>query len=162
MTSRRLLQALITTQLLGLVIYTHPAMVFCSPAYGDMWVLEHANGFETPVWSNWSTSGVPPSGRRAAAVAWDPQGDRLFVVGGRVPCSTVLADAFVLFNAGGAPGVGPNWHPLGDGASPPLPAMTGAKGAYGFHLDRFLSFGGLEADGSSIGQSSSETLWGGA
>ncbi|HET9234840.1 MAG TPA: T9SS type A sorting domain-containing protein, partial [Candidatus Eisenbacteria bacterium] len=81
---------------------------------------------------------------------WDPQGSRLFVVGGRVPCSTtVFDDAFVLQNAGGASGVGPYWGPLGDGASPALLARAGSKGAYDTLFDRFLSFGGLEADGTT-------------
>ena len=123
--------------------------VFCNPAYGDMWVLDHANGIGNAVWSGWSTSGTPPSGRRDAAVGFDPQGNRLFVIGGRVPCSTVLADAFVLQNASGAPGAGPFWGPLGAGASPVLPGRAAAKGAYDPWRDRFLSFGGLEADGTT-------------
>ena len=122
--------------------------VWCSPAYGDMHVLDHANGIGSPTWSIWTASGVPPSGRRDATVAWDPQGSRLFVVGGRFPCSTtVFGDSFVLLNAGGAPGAGPYWGPLGAGASPALPSRAGSKGAYDTLFDRFLSFGGLEADG---------------
>ena len=122
--------------------------IWCSPAYGDMHVLDHANGIGSHTWTIWSTSGVPPSGRRDATEAWDPQGNRLFVMGGRVPCSTtVFGDAFVLQNASGAPGAGPYWGPLGAGASPALPARAGAKGAYDTLFDRFVTFGGLEADG---------------
>ena len=126
--------------------------ISCFGAYGDMWVLDHANGIGTTTgWSLWSVSGTPPPLRRDAAAAYDPNGNRLIVYGGKTPCQYGLSDASVLSNASGAPDVSnPTWNSLGAGASPALPGLNGASGTYDPLFDRMVVFGGLENDISTF------------
>jgi len=82
--------------------------------------------------------------------AYDPNGNRLIVYGGRIPCSSVLTDAFVLSNADGASDVGSAWSSLGAGASPVFPGLYGAPGGYDPLFDRLVVFGGMKADGTTF------------
>jgi len=136
---------------------THNRMVasqggqYCWAPEGDMWVLDHANGLGTSAgWTNFSIPGTPPSPRHDAVFAYDPNGNRLIVYGGRTPCSSVLSDAFVLSNADGAPDVSSAWNSLGAGASPVFPGLYGAPGGYDPLFDRLVVFGGMKADGTTF------------
>ena len=124
---------------------------FCWGAPGDMWVLDHANGMGTPTgWTSWSIPGTPPAIRRDAAFAYDPIRNRLLVYGGNAPCGAVFTDAFVLTNADGTPDVYTAWSQLGSGMSLALPGQTQTPAVYDPYYDRLLTFGGREADGTTL------------
>jgi galactose oxidase-like protein len=136
---------------------THNKMVmsqggqYCWAPEGDMWVFDHANGLGTTTgWTTFSIPGTPPSPRHDSVFAYDPNGNRLIVYGGRVPCGSVLNDAFVLSNADGAPDVSSAWNSLGAGASPALPGLCRAPATYDPFFDRLVVFGGLQADGATL------------
>jgi hypothetical protein len=124
---------------------------YCDPSIGEMWTLDHANGLGTSTgWTLWSIPGTPPSSRRDAIYAYDVNGNRLLVYGGRTPCGAFKTDAFLLSNADGTPDEYTAWNQLGSGASPALPGLYGAPGGYDPLFDRLVMFGGMKADGTTF------------
>ena len=76
-----------------------------SGAMNDVWLLTSANGVGTSAWSQVSTSGGPPAGRRAASVGYNSSSNRMIVFGGdKQACGNAtqkLNDVWILTNANG-------------------------------------------------------------
>ncbi|HET9315695.1 MAG TPA: FG-GAP-like repeat-containing protein, partial [Vicinamibacteria bacterium] len=114
------------------------------PDSSDVWVLENATTPGSAQWQVIAVGGAVPPARRDAAVAYDAEGDRLFVVGGRTAGGAVLGDAWVLRNASGATGA-PEWVALDVQGTGPA-ARSGAALAYDAPSDRLLLTGGASVE----------------
>jgi hypothetical protein len=90
---------------------------------GDVWVLKNANGSGgAPAWSKPTFSGsLTPAPRQNHQAVYDPQSNRMIVVGGLSFDGTkleLLNDVWVLTNANGNDAQPPVWVKLAAGAGP--------------------------------------------
>jgi len=91
--------------------------------FGDVWILSNANGSGgTPVWTQLSPAGTPPTTRSGQSALYDAANNRMTVFGGFHSFHT-LNDTFVLTFANGIGGT-PTWTRI---------ASTGTAPGIGFH-----------------------------
>jgi hypothetical protein len=97
----------------------------------DVWVLSLAG---IGVWTELSTSGLPPTGRLRHSAIYDPLGDRMLVFGGNDGADR--GDAWSL-----SLGTSPTWSELGMTGTPPA-ARSGHVAAYDARFHRMIVFSG--------------------
>jgi hypothetical protein len=86
-----------------------------NPVTNSVFVLSNANGSKgTPVWSELTTAGTPPTARKHHSLIYDPGSNRLIVFGGCADygCTILLNDTWVLLNANGNEPNSPTWTQL--------------------------------------------------
>ena len=100
-----------------------------SGAMNDVWFLTNANGVGASTWSQVSTAGGPPAGRRAASVGYNSSSNRMIVFGGdKQACGNAtqkLNDVWILTNANGNGGTA-TWTQLAPTGGPPTPRSDNA------------------------------------
>ena len=102
----------------GSMIMFAGASAYCgtvSPNFNDVWLLNRANGWGLPAWTNLipnNAAGSPPV-RRGHTAVYDDTHDRMIIYGGdAVNCSSAkLSDVWVPTNATGTWGT-PKWEKL--------------------------------------------------
>jgi hypothetical protein len=93
--------------------------------FNDVWVLNYADGLEgTPVWTQLSPTGVPPSPRYSPTAVYDTTNNRMTIFGGNN--GPDLNDVWVLSNANGLDSTSPAWIQLS-----PNPDPTQTTNGYG-------------------------------
>ena len=118
----------------------------CDFALSDTWVLTNANGQGGT--SEWTRIPDAPVARTGAASAYDTATNRLIVFGGSEGASgSDLNDVWVLKEANG---IGtPEWEELAPEGSMPPPRSNGSAG-YDSSANRFIVFGGRQADDTTL------------
>jgi hypothetical protein len=117
-----------------------PDFFTCSKAtwFNDVWVLSNANGQGgTPVWTQLSPSGTPPTPRAYSTAVYDAASNTMIVFGG-VQSSTAYSDVWVLSNANGLGGT-PTWTQLSPSGTSPLGYVAGV---YDQTNNILITFGG--------------------
>ena len=114
------------------------------PDSNDVWILKDATVPAAAEWLSVVVAGDVPPARRDAAVAYDAEGDRLFVAGGHSSAGEVYVDLWVLRHASGLGGT-PEWKALPTTGAAPA-ARSGAALAYDAPSGRLLLTGGASAD----------------
>src|SRR5262249_32873061 len=81
----------------GMIVFG--GRIFPTGATNDLWVLSNANGLGgTPVWTQLTPIGTPPSPRRGPRAIYDPATDRMTVFGGVNESSMEFKEVWVLKN----------------------------------------------------------------
>ncbi len=113
---------------------------FSAATYGDVWVLDNANGMGgTPAWTQLTPSGGAPN-RDSHEAFYDPGTNRMIVFGGRTTAPGLRNDVWVLTNANGLGGA-PSWYQVAPTGPLPSPRAV-VNGAYDEALNQFFIFGG--------------------
>jgi hypothetical protein len=110
----------------------------------DVWVLTNADGSSgSPVWTQLSPSGTPPSPRGDQVSVYDETNNRLIIFGGDPNigfCYGTIDDTWVLTNADGVGGT-PTWTQLSPTGGPP-PIGQNASGVYDPGTNSLIVYGG--------------------
>ncbi|OFW13978.1 MAG: hypothetical protein A3H29_10910 [Acidobacteria bacterium RIFCSPLOWO2_02_FULL_67_21] len=120
------------------------------PALGDIWVLAHASGLTgAPAWQQLSPAGGPGT-RTGADAVYDPDTNRLIVVGGaQAGESGLWNDVWVLTNASGLEASPPAWSQLLPTGSAPAARMNFDM-VYDATSNRIVLFGGQAGGCGSV------------
>ncbi|MGA8026949.1 MAG: kelch repeat-containing protein [Bryobacteraceae bacterium] len=113
----------------------------------DVWVLENANGLGgSPVWTQLTPSGGPPSANGLRAVTYDPASNRMTVFGGWNCCSGPdYNDTWILTDANGVAGIS-QWIRLNPSGTLPSP-RAGSQPVYNPRTNKLTVFGGDTSSG---------------
>lgn len=124
----------------------------------DVWVLTNANGAGgTPIWTQLSPAGGPPTGRDVHAAVYDPSTNRMIIFGGcSGGCLPALNDVWVLTNANGTEATTPVWIQLAPSGTPPSPRIAMAS-AYDPASNELILFGGQ--NGGGFGGATFPEVW---
>jgi hypothetical protein len=108
----------------------------------ETWVLENANGFGAPIWSQLPPPSKPPGWRASPYGGYDPMTNRMVSFGAVdwVYTGAGFIDVWILRNANGIGGI-PSWVELLPTNNPP-PRRWLSKGVYDAVSNRLILFGG--------------------
>ncbi|MGH9509635.1 MAG: Kelch repeat-containing protein [Terriglobales bacterium] len=117
--------------------------------FGDVWVLEHANGLGgTPTWTQLTPPGPLPAPRSGPSAIYDSTTNRMTVfggVGGAFVPGFFANDVWVLANANGLGGT-PTWTQL-TFTGTPAPNRGQHEATFDVASNRMTVFGGSDAGG---------------
>lgn len=121
----------------------------CCGSTNDLWVLTNANGLGgSPVWTQLSPSGGPPTVRASHSAVYDASTNRMIVFGGG--SARLFNDVWVLSNADGLGGT-PNWTQLSPTGGPPAPRFLHSA-VYDPTSNRMIIFGGQTTTASQVNE----------